>query len=279
MTATAVTGHGGARLAYRERGSGAPVLMIHGSGTYSETFGPLLERLPPGVRAIAYDRRGFGASAGPPARHLEAHVDDAVHLIETLGAAPATIVGSSAGGVLALQLAARRPDLVSGLVLIEPAYQLALLPSPATTLAVGRVMVRWLVRRDADGAALRFYRWATTHSSAGNQFDAYPEEWRRTALGHSGAALRDVLQTAVPRPSRSALRKITVPTAVVIGDAGVPVFQRSARRALAAIPGAHAVPAPGAAHLVYTDAPEVCAKAIAAIATGPSSGDATAPPR
>jgi pimeloyl-ACP methyl ester carboxylesterase len=256
----------GTPLAYTERGSGAPVLLIHGSGTYSEIFEPLLDRLPTDVRAIAYDRRGFGASVGPPARRLGAHVEDAAALLEALDAVPATIVGSSLGGVLALRLAVARPDLVSALVLIEPAYQLALVPSPTASLALGRVMVRWALRRDAEGAALRFYRWATAYSGGGNQYDGYPERWQRTALGHSRTALRELLQGGAAGPRRSALRAIAKPTAVVIGDSGQPVFHRSARRVLDTVRGAREVPAPGAAHLVYTDRPDVCAAAITEVA-------------
>lgn len=258
----------GTPLAYTERGSGTTALLIHGSGAYSEIFEPLLDHLPTDVRAIAYDRRGFGASVGPPAGGLRAHVEDAAALLEALDAAPATIVGSSAGGPLALRLAVARPDLVSALVLIEPAYQLALLPSHSASLAISRMMLRWALRRDVEGAALRFYRWTTAYSDGGNQYDGYPERWQRTALGHSRTALREVIQSAAPSPPRSALQRIAKPTAVVIGDAGQPVFHRSARRALDAIPGAREVPAPGAAHLVYTDQPGVCAAAITELAAG-----------
>jgi len=54
---------------------------------------------------------------------------------------------------------------------------------------------------------------------------------------------------------------------VLIGDAGVPVFHRTARRALRAVPGAREVPVPGAAHLVYTDQPTACVAAIVDAAT------------
>lgn len=252
----------GTSIAYTERGSGPPVLLIHGSGTYSETFEPLLDQLPASVRAIAYDRRGFGASAGLPAGRLGVHAEDAAALLEALDAAPGTIVGSSLGGVIALRLAVARPELVSALVLIEPAYQLALVPSPSASLAIGRVMARWALRRDAEGAALRFYRWATAYSGGGNQYDGYPQRWQRTAIGHSRAALRELLQGVAPAPPRSALRRIAKPTTVIIGDAGQPVFHRSARRALDAVSGSRERAAPGAAHLVYTDQPGVCAAAI-----------------
>lgn len=257
----------GRRLAYTERGSGSPVLLIHGTGTYSGTFAPVLDELPDSLRAIAYDRRGFGASAGPLARGLGEHVEDAAALLEALDARPATIVGSSGGGVLALRLAVARPEIVSALVLIEPAYQMAFVPSASASAAISRVCLRWALRRDHEGAALHFYRWATAYSGGGNQFDAYPEVWKRTALGHARATLRELVQVAQPGPARSALRQIAKPTTVLIGDAGVPVFHRTARRALRAVPGAREVPVPGAAHLVYTDQPTACVAAIVDAAT------------
>lgn len=263
----------GTALAYSERGGGSPVLFIHGTGTYSAMFEPVLGELSGSLRAITYDRRGFGSSAGPLARRLGQHVEDAAALLEALAARPATIVGSSSGGVLALRLAVARPELVSALVLIEPVYQVALIPSPSTAAAIARVDLRWALRRDPEGAALRYYRWATSYSSGGNQFDGYPEEWKRVALGHARTALRELIQATMPGPRASALRQIAKPTGVLIGDAGLPVFHRSSRRALHAIPGAREVPVRGAAHLVYTDEPAACAAAIvdAAASVGAST--------
>lgn len=252
----------GAPLAYSQRGSGPPVLLIHGAGTYSETFEPLLDELPDGVRAIAYDRRGFGASTSRPARTLGRHVADAAALLERIDAAPATVVGSSSGGLLALRLAVARPDLVAALVLIEPVYQLAFVPSASASATMARVYLRWALRRDLHGAALHFYRWATRYSDGRNQFDAYPERWKRTGMAHAGAVLRELPLAPLSGPSRSALGRIAKPVTVLIGDAGQPVFHRTADRALRAIPGARKVDVPGAAHLLYTDEPAACAAAI-----------------
>jgi pimeloyl-ACP methyl ester carboxylesterase len=252
----------GAPLACAERGSGSPVLFIHGTGSNSGTFEPVLEHIPGTVRAITYDRRGYGSSEGPPARRLGEHAQDAAALLEALDARPATVVGSSSGGVLALRLAVARPDLVSALVLMEPVYQAALVPSPSTAAAICRVMLRWALRRDPEGAALRYYRWATRYAGGGNQFDAYPEEWQRVALSDARTALREVVQAMVPGPGSSAVRRIARPTSVLIGDAGLPVFHEASRRALRAVPQAREVTVPGAAHFVYSDEPAVCAAAI-----------------
>jgi len=253
----------GAQIAWTERGSGPPALFIHGSGTFSETFGQLLDELPEGIRAITYDRRGFAGSANGPLGSFGTHVDDAAALLEALDTGPATIVGSSAGGVLAMRLAVARPDLVSSLVLIEPAYQLAFVPSASAMATMARVNLRWIFGRDPKGAALYFYRWATSYQGGGNQFDSYSEEWRRIGLGHARAALRELPQIPPPLPTPAALRRVAKPTRVLIGNAGLRVFQRTARRALRAIPGAVEIPVPGAAHILYTDQPVLCAAAVA----------------
>lgn len=252
----------GASIAYRVRGDGAPVLFIHGSGTYSEQFGSVLDELGDGVRTIVYDRRGFGSSLGARSRRFSDHVSDAVALIDSLAGGPVTLVGSSAGGVLALRIAVERPDLVSALVLVEPAFQMALTPSLGANAALARVNARWLLRRDPDGAALAFYRWATAYKDGGNQFDTYPEPWRTQSVRHGTSALRELTQLVRPAPSRRSLASITAPTSVVIGDAGLSVFHRTSRRALRAMENAVEVPAPGAAHLVYTDQPAICAQTI-----------------
>lgn len=239
------------------------MLFLHGTGTYSATFEPVTGKLPEGIRAITYDRRGFGASGDVLAGSLGVHVEDAAALLEALGASPAVVCGSSAGGLLALRLALARPDLVSALILVEPAYQMALTPSPTASATLGAVYLQRWLGRDPEGAALRFYRWATGYSWGGNQYDSYPEEWRRTAAGHTAAVLRELSQLILPHPRRSAVRGLSVPTSVIIGDAGRPVFQRTARLVLRLVPGAKEVAAPGAAHLVYTDQPEICAQAIA----------------
>jgi pimeloyl-ACP methyl ester carboxylesterase len=253
----------GALLAYRVQGDGPPVLFIHGSGTYSDQFESMLTELVGDFRAIVYDRRGFAASADQRAGSLTDHVSDAIALIGAVAGGPVTLVGSSAGGVLALRIAVERPDLVNALVLIEPAFQMAMTPSLSANAALARIYARWLLRRDPEGAALSFFRWATRYKDGKNQFDTYPDAWRAQALKHGSNALRELGHLVRPLPSQRSLRSIKVPCTVVIGDAGLSVFHRTSRRVLRTIPGAIEVPAAGAAHLVYTDQPAMCARAVA----------------
>ena len=113
----------GIRTNYHDLGSGAPVLLIHGSGpgvsawaNWRLLMAPLAER----ARVIAPDMAGFGYSERPAgfAYGMDAWVRQAVGLLDALGIARADLVGNSFGGGLALALAIRHPERVRRLVLM-----------------------------------------------------------------------------------------------------------------------------------------------------------------
>ncbi len=250
-------------LHYEERGEGPPVLFLHGTGAHGVVWEWALPHLPARWRLIVYDRRGFGGSQGRLARGLREHVDDAARLLEALGAAPAAVVTQSGGAVVALELAVRRPDLVRALVVAEPAYAVVRHPSVSVARAVTAMLLRWLARRDAPAAAEGYYRWATRHTTGGNSYDGYPDEWRRVAREHARASLREVLQLVVPRPRAAAVRRISCPVTLLIGDVGEPVFRRTTRRTHRLIAGSRLVAVSETGHLIPTDQPRAFAAAVA----------------
>jgi pimeloyl-ACP methyl ester carboxylesterase len=123
-----------------EWGDGAArVLLVHGLGGHTiswEPVGPeLAERLHATVTAV--DLPGFGLTRLPRGRRatLGTHGRVLRSLLERSG--PAAVAGNSMGGALGVGLAARRPDLVRALVLVDPA-----LPRPATQRTQWSVMAR-----------------------------------------------------------------------------------------------------------------------------------------
>lgn len=257
----------GAAIYYEERGSGPAVLYVHGSGDYSAFFVQTAAELGTGFRSIVYDRRGFAGSAGPPASGLAQHVEDAAVLLRRLDATPATVVGSSAGGVVALGLTIAHPDLVSALVLAEPTYQPVLaLTVPAARAFATTYLKRWLLR-DEEGAATGLYRWITAYRTGGNQYDALPPEWQRVGTAHAHAALREVTQLMRPWPSRRALGSIVCPVTLAVGDLGRPLFHRTSERARLALPGCRVVRVENTAHLLAIDQPRALANAVAGAAS------------
>jgi pimeloyl-ACP methyl ester carboxylesterase len=101
-------------------GTGAPVLLLHGSASTSAMWTPVIDVLKPRFRVLAPDLIGYGRTdAWPP--ELEFDLDDEVALIEPLvGNEPAHVVGHSYGGVVALQLARSGRVALRSLTLIEP---------------------------------------------------------------------------------------------------------------------------------------------------------------
>ena len=117
----------GALLEYAVEGSGEPVLLIHLSMLADGLSRPLLEEgsLPSLYRVISYHRRGYiGSTVGTPPVSVQRQAADAVALLDHLGVERAHVCGHSYGAVIALQLAADRPDLVHSLAMLEPALQM-----------------------------------------------------------------------------------------------------------------------------------------------------------
>src|SRR5688572_26646631 len=110
-------------LHYEVHGQGEPLLLIHGAGEDATILDPLAEALAnAGFGAIAYDRRGTGRSSrsGWPGKDISRHVADAADLIVSIARQPTTVLGLSSGGLLALELAVRRADLVTEAIAWEP---------------------------------------------------------------------------------------------------------------------------------------------------------------
>jgi pimeloyl-ACP methyl ester carboxylesterase len=113
----------GVRIWYEERGTGEPLLLVHGGVSDSRFFeynvGPLAERF----RVYSADRRGHGRTPdaeGPMS--FEADADDVVALLEEVIGCSAHLVGHSNGAFVALLVALRRPDLVARLVMVSGGF-------------------------------------------------------------------------------------------------------------------------------------------------------------
>ncbi len=104
---------------------GLPVVFSNSLGTDFRLWSKILGGLPDGLRIVRYDKRGHGLSTIPKERFTIADLaDDAAALMDGLGISGAVFVGLSIGGVIALQLAATRPDLVSAIVLSNTAARI-----------------------------------------------------------------------------------------------------------------------------------------------------------
>lgn len=118
MTLRYFTAADGTRLAYRDEGSGLPLLCLAGLTRDGRDFDYLAPHLPP-LRLIRPDYRGRGASAhaDPATYTVPVEARDALALLDHLNIAKAAVLGTSRGGIVAMMLAATARDRLLGVCL------------------------------------------------------------------------------------------------------------------------------------------------------------------
>jgi pimeloyl-ACP methyl ester carboxylesterase len=115
---TAAAEASGVRIAWERRGAGEPLLLIHGLGYARWGWEPVVDGLAKSSEVLLFDNRGIGESdapAGPYSVRLMA--EDAVAVLDAAGLERAHVLGTSLGGMVALQVALDRPERVDRLVL------------------------------------------------------------------------------------------------------------------------------------------------------------------
>ena len=195
----------GVRIHYQEKGTGVPLVLIHGYTSSIYTWKDVLDPLAAKYHVIAVDLKGFGFSEKPSGDYTRRAQGELVaHLLDYLKIEKAWIAGNSMGGEVVLNVALNHPDKVLGMILIDSAGiqsvgHSSLAPWYLQTPIVGRVLTALfltsdkLVRRGLkksffddskiDEDRVRYY-YEPLKTRAGqlaaiearNQFDQYPIE-------------------------------------------------------------------------------------------------------
>ena len=247
----------GTTLYAEVRGSGPAVLLIHAGGEDAEEWRPIAERLPE-CTVATYDRRGTLRSGRDdwPGGGSGQHVEDAAALLRALGLVDVLVFGGSAGGIVALQLALRHPDLIRGCLVHEPGY-FRQVPGgeayrrPAMEALAGHLLVHpddWAGAYAAVGAAI------ATEISGPRGFFAPPvgREWyAEREDANAEALLRDDLPILTGEVvDEAALASSAVDIRFSFGTSSLPIFRAIATR-LAAIRGQAPDEIEGVGHAIY----------------------------
>ena len=199
----------GVPLHYVSHGEGTPVLLVHGLASDGEAMAPVASAVAAaGARAIAYDRRGYGASGAPEpygGTTVEEQAEDAAALLRAVDAAPAIVAGDGFGALVALDLAKRHGALVRGLVLSDPAL-FALAPEATERLSEQRAEIEEAVRSGGPGAGVEAWLGGRVSDDA----------LERARAAHRGF-FADYAGLATWPVSRRELRALAVPSVVLTG--------------------------------------------------------------
>lgn len=249
-TTNLVTLDDGAKVAVTDVGEGPAILFAHCLGGCRAIWAPLIERLQDRYRCIAYDLRGQGESTATPGPYtMDQLADDALNLLDRLGVERCVFAGISMGGMVAQQLALRRPERVKALILADTA--------PGFDAAGRASWDERIVQLQREGLAplveTMMGRWFTDEFRArrSDLVATVAARLEATDLGGylaSCAAIRDF-------DVRARLHEIAAPTLVLCGE-NDPSTPLPLSRALAeGIPGARLIVYPGLRHLPVLEAP------------------------
>jgi 3-oxoadipate enol-lactonase / 4-carboxymuconolactone decarboxylase len=259
----------GVRLYWRADGAaGLPaIVLLHSLGAELAQWDAVAAALAPRHRVVRLDLRGHGASDAPAGDYRLAELAaDVIAVLDAAGAARATVVGLSLGGMVAMELALAAPARVAALVLACTSASLPPADWDARVSAVragGVAAVAAAVVERSFPAAFRARRPAAVEAFRA----ALPLVDRQ---GYAGccAAIRDMALL-------DRLGAIAAPTTVVVGDADVATPAAGhGDRLVAAIPGARLVRLP-TGHLPALEAPDRLAAAIEGAIDGAVAAPAT----
>jgi 3-oxoadipate enol-lactonase len=162
----------GAVMHFREDGDagGRPLLFINSLGTDFRVWDKVVPLMPDDLRLIRYDKRGHGLSELTPGPYsIDQLADDAAALLDHLALRGAIVVGLSIGGLIGQSLAARRPDLVRALVLMDTAAKIgteemwaeriATVEAEGIEALADAVMTRWFSKGFAKNHAVEMAAW------------------------------------------------------------------------------------------------------------------------
>jgi pimeloyl-ACP methyl ester carboxylesterase len=240
------------RLSYRAAGEGEPLLLLHAFPLSADLWTPQLEAPPPGWRVIAPDFRGLGASTGSGARHVDAHVDDVLALMDALHCDRVVLGGLSMGGYVAFALARRAPERIRALVLADTRAE-----ADTDEAREARVRMQQTVR---DGGAKAIAEVWVPRLMGPTTFQSKPEvvDAIRSIIEQTpSSSIDDALETLKTRPDSLALLPfLTVPTLILVGEDDVLTPVAMAETMRQRMPRASLVVIPRAGHLSNIEQPE-----------------------
>jgi pimeloyl-ACP methyl ester carboxylesterase len=263
----------GTTLHYVERGSGPPIVFVHGGLGDYRTFQPEFDALSSHFRVVAFSRRFHPPNdvpEGVPSYSMQGHIDDLAELVKALGLGPSHVVAHSYGAYVALAFSLQHPDLVRSLVLGEPPV-LPLLQSSS----VGRSLSD-AFRRNAIEPAREAFRAGDLENGlrrfidgvmGAGSFDRMPPEARKRVMTFGPEMRLEMLTDSsiyMTPLACDALARLNRPVLLVTGDRSVALFHVVTRELEQCLEGEAHVMLPDANHALQARNPALYLESVKA---------------
>lgn len=231
------------------RGSGPVVVLLHGIGGSSASFARQIDALAEDHHVVAWDAPGYAASPDPEkAPGMQGYAESVAELVDDIGEA-VHLVGASWGGVIALQLALDRPEMLRSLVLVAGSRGSGRDPAAAERV---RERVRVLEQQGVEAFARSRASQLLAPGASEAQLDEVAAQMMAAIRlpGYAYAA-----QSIAETDHSSRLLEITTPTLVLCGTADTVTGPPESKALANTIPEAVYVSVEGAGHLLVLERP------------------------
>ena len=243
----------GIRLTYERRGTGTPMVLLHGFPLDHQIWEDVVPLLADSFELIIPDLRGFGGSSTVDSFYaMEDFAADIAALLDQLEIQKAAIVGHSMGGYVALAFARLYPERVTGLGLISSQVL-----ADAPDRKEGRYKSAAEVADKGIGSVVAAM--TTKFTSDARLQDVAKQVMEQQQPAAYIGALKAMAERVDSSPLLSSL---DFPVVLVHGDADALIPIDRAREVKAAVQGAHLVEISGAGHMPMMEAPQKTAEAL-----------------
>lgn len=249
-------------------GTGAPVVLVHGSWDDHRSWDAVAAGLRRHHRVVVYDRRGHGASTVPAGQgRIGEDVDDLLAVIDAVAGGPAHVVGHSYGATVALLAANRRPELVQRLAIHEPPLLAWLGRDPATrplleaTRTAMAEAVQLLEAGEAEAGARLFAE--RVGFGSGSWDGLFDDEQRATFVANADTWLDQARDPDRLAATEEAVAGYPGPTLITTGDRTPPHYPPVMAWLHATLAGSRLVTIPGAGHAPHLSHPDTYAELLA----------------
>jgi pimeloyl-ACP methyl ester carboxylesterase len=265
----------GVRLHYVERGTGTPLVLLHGNGSMIQDFqsSGLIDLAAKKYRVIAFDRPGFGHSGRPRSTIWTpaAQADLIAAALEEIGVPQAIVLGHSWGTLVALAFAVKYPQKVQALILASGYYypnaraDVVILSPPAIPL-IGDLLshtISPLLSRLMWPVLLRKI---FGPSPVPEKFKEFPKEMAVRPSQIRASAAESALMIPSAHTLRKQYRLLQMPVAIVAGAEDQLIESEQSAHLHRDIPHSTLRRVPGTGHMVHQTATEEIMTAIDMVA-------------